>query len=174
MIAGVTSVGKSSFIERLSEPKMLSRFGVDPGFTTVNATRLDTLPTGPIGTLVYHYDMLRPFDRPLHSFGRDPAFHLFECAKRVTLITLANSGEELRRRITTPAARPTRKGEQKRHEVIHRQYANPEFLRDWHEAWLDSTQPYVSRPDDRCLLIRNDADYPELAGRGPLMELLGS
>ena len=172
VVAGVTSVGKSSFIERLAEPELQARFGIDKDFTTVNATQLDKLRTGTHSTLVYHYDMLRPFDRPLHSYGRDPAFHLLGSANRVTLITLANDGEELRRRIQSPSARPSRKSEQKRHEVIHNQYGNPEFLRDWYEAWFEATSSYVSRPADKSFLVRSDDLYSEIPDRESLARLL--
>ena len=88
VVAGPTGVGKSTFIEALNAPSMRERFGIEGSFETIQANALDGLRTGPIATLVYHYDMLRPFDRPLHSHGRDPAFHLLASAKRITLVTL--------------------------------------------------------------------------------------
>jgi len=171
-VAGVTSAGKSAFIKRLAEPGIRDRFGLAERFETASANAVDALRAGPIGTLVYHYDLLRPFDRPLHSHGRDPAFHLLSSARRVTLITLANRPEVLRDRLRTPEARAsTRKG-RKRQQVLLTQYENPAFLSDWYDAWLNATARYMGRPEDRSHLILSDGDYPSIGGIDELQAIL--
>ena len=171
VVAGVTSVGKSAFIDRLADPQLRARFDIESDFATVSANAIDKLRDGPIGTLVYHYDLLRPFDRPLHSHGRDPAFHLLGSARRITLITLANRPEILRDRLNSPEARAsTRKG-RKRQKVLLTQYENPAFLSDWYNAWLTATARHVGRSEDRAHLVLTDGAYPEIADIGALHAL---
>lgn len=174
VVAGVTSVGKSSFIEALKDPAMRTRFGIEGDYDVSSANDVDALKTGPHSTLVYHYDLLRPFDRPLHSHGRDPAFHLLSSANRVTLITLANSGDVLRERMQSPAARPSGRKAQKRHGVINKQYANPAFLEAWYDAWLTAVARYMGGPDDRSYLLLSSKDYPEIGDRAELSRLFQS
>src|SRR6185503_15727088 len=131
-------VGKSTFIAQLqASPVLRERLGITGAFDVAQANDVDNLRAGAHPTLIYHYDLLRPFDRPLQSHGRDPAFHLLGAADRVTLVTLANRAEVLRARLASPAARPKagNKKARARHEVILQQYANPAFLTAWYEAW---------------------------------------
>jgi SAM-dependent methyltransferase len=172
VVAGPTSVGKSTFIEALGSPSMRARFGIDDDFETVQANALDQLRTGPVSTLVFHYDMLRPFDRPLHSHGRDPAFHLLASANRITLITLANHSDALRARLTSPAARAGSRKALKRQQVIGKQYENAAFLIAWYEAWLEAADKYMRRPGDRRHLLLTDADYTPIEGPAALRALL--
>ena len=159
VVAGVTSVGKSTFIEKLNAPEMRARFGIDGDFEVASANTIDGLPAGPHKTVVYHYDILRPFDRPLHSHGRDPAFHLLSSANRITLITLANSGEALRGRLATAEPRPSGRKAQARHAVVLKQYENPAFLSSWYDAWLEAAHKYMGREADRSLQVLTDESY---------------
>lgn len=164
VVAGVTGVGKSTFIKRLTaSPELRSRFGVEGAFEVASANNLDSLRTGRHDTLVYHYDLLRPFDRPLHSHGRDPAFHLLASADRITLITLTNSGAVLRERLRAPDARPDGAKARKRHDIILGQYENPNFLAAWYEAWLDATARYMGREADKTHLVVTDEGYSAVA-----------
>jgi len=172
VVSGPTSVGKSTFIEALKTPAMRARFGIEGDFETVQANGIDALRTGPIPTLVYHYDMLRPFDRPLHSHGRDPAFHLLASAKRITLITLANRSDALRARLASPSARAGSKKALKRQQVIARQYENPAFLIAWYEAWIEAAAKYMGRPQDRHHLLLTDEGYSSIKDVSALRPLL--
>lgn len=158
VVSGPTAVGKSSFIRALDDPGLRRRFGIEGGFTTVGANRLDELPPGRHDTLVFHYDMLRPFDRPLQSHGRDPAFHLLESAERVTVITLAASGAVLKQRIRTEGARPPGRKGRKRHALLDRQYDNPAFLAAWYDAWATATAPLCGT----SVLVRAEQGYPAI------------
>lgn len=83
VIAGVACVGKSRFIDRLTTSiELRTRFGIPLGdFEYVSAHRADQLPSGRLNTVVFHYDILRPFGRALISHQRDPAFHLLQGAR---------------------------------------------------------------------------------------------
>jgi hypothetical protein len=169
VVSGPTAVGKSSFIKGLDDPKLRKKFGIAGKFTTIGANRLDDLAPGRHDTLVFHYDMLRPFDRPLQSHGRDPAFHLLQSAEKITFITLAASGEVLRKRIQTGEAQPTNRKGRKRHKLLFKQYANPAFLKAWYDAWAASTAPFKGKN----FIVRADEGYPAIT-RQALDKLLGS
>ena len=158
VVSGPTSVGKSSFIKALDDPKLRKKFGIADGYTTIGANRLDDLTPGRHDTLVFHYDMLRPFDRPLQSHGRDPAFHLLQSAEKITFITLAASGEVLRKRIRTSEAQPTNRKGRKRHKLLFKQYANPAFLKAWYDAWATATAPF----NGKTFIVRADEGYPAI------------
>jgi hypothetical protein len=169
VVSGPTAVGKSSFIKALDDPKLRKKFGIADGFTTIGANRLDDLAPGRHDTLVFHYDMLRPFDRPLQSHGRDPAFHVLQSAEKISFITLAANGDELRRRIQTGAAQPTNRKGRKRHKLLFKQYANPAFLKAWYDAWATAIAPFKGK----TFLVRADEGYPAIKPDG-LDKLLAS
>jgi SAM-dependent methyltransferase len=175
VVAGVTGVGKSTFIERVRQsPELRERLGIAGAFEVAQANEIDRLRPGAHPTLIYHYDLLRPFDRPLQSHGRDPAFHLLASADRVTLVTLANRAGVLRGRLASPAAQP-RAGSKKaraRHEVILQQYANPAFLIAWYDAWLDAASRYVGDAAGSRRFLLTDDGYPEIDGRDALTAML--
>lgn len=171
VVSGPTAVGKSRFIRSLDDPKLRARFGIADDYSVTSANDLDGLATGRQDTLVFHYDMLRPFDRPLQSHGRDPAFNLLQSAERVTFVTLAESGEVLQQRIRTEEAKPTSRKGRKRHALLEKQYGNPAFLKAWYEAWETATAPFAE--GGKRFLVRGHEDYPELAPE-ELPKLLGS
>ncbi len=170
VVSGPTAVGKSSFIRALkSDAALRKKFGIGGSFTEVGANRLDDLAPGRHDTLVFHYDMLRPFDRPLQSHGRDPAFHLLQSAEKTTFVTLAASGKELQQRLGSEGAQAsTRKG-RKRHALLRKQYENPAFLTAWYDAWANAIAPFKGK----TFLVRADEGYravkPDALGK-----LLGS
>ena len=145
--------------------------GIGGAHEITSANALDSLRTGRHDTLVYHYDLLRPFDRPLHSHGRDPAFHLLSSANRITLITLTNSGAILRKRLQAPDARPNGTKARKRHDVILGQYENPSFLAAWYDAWHDAAARYMGREADSSHLVVTDEDYTAVASRQDLKRI---
>jgi len=175
VVAGVTGVGKSTFIAQLqASPVLRERLGITGAFDVAQANDVDNLRAGAHPTLIYHYDLLRPFDRPLQSHGRDPAFHLLGAADRVTLVTLANRAEVLRARLASPAARPKagNKKARARHEVILQQYANPAFLTAWYEAWLAAASRYVGDEAGSRRYLLTDEGYPEIDGPAALSAML--
>lgn len=172
VVAGVTGVGKSTFIRRLdTSPELRARFGIDGAYEVASANNLDSLRTGRHDTLIYHYDLLRPFDRPLHSHGRDPAFHLLSSTNRITLITLTNSGAILRERLQAPDARPSGTKARKRHDIVLGQYENPNFLAAWYDAWLDAAARYMGREADSSHLVVTDGGYTAVPTRQDLIRI---
>jgi SAM-dependent methyltransferase len=175
VVAGVTGVGKSTFIEKLRASKKLrARFGIGDDFSVASANDVDSLAPGRHETLIYHYDVLRPFDRPLHSHQRDPAFHLLSSAKRVTSITLANDPGTLRQRLQSPGAEPKSRKGKKRHSVILKQYENPTFLQTWHEVWATAVEKEVAPAPLVVQLVRSDEDYSTISTQADLKAMLSA
>lgn len=171
VVAGVTSVGKSSLIERLGgSPELRAQLGIDGDYSVASANDIDALKAGRHDTLVYHYDILRPFDRPLHSHGRDPAFHLLSSAERVTLVTLANSPATLRERLQSGPQPKSRKG-RKRHAVLLKQYENPAFLTAWYESWLAAAPEMAAPVPVSQRFVRTDSEYSAIADADALYAL---
>ena len=175
VVAGVTGVGKSTFIERLKASKELrERFGIGDNFSVASANDVDSLAPGRHETLIYHYDILRPFDRPLHAHPRDPAFHLLSSAKRVTSITLANDPATLRQRLQSPGAEPSSRKGKKRHAVILKQYENPSFLETWHDVWAAAVAKEVTPAPLEVRLVRSDEGYPAISTAADLKAMLSA
>jgi hypothetical protein len=116
-------------------------------------------------TVIFHYDILRPHDRKLWSHARDPAFHLIGCGRRLTVITLVHDERVIVERATR-IEQPS-----KRRQALAKQYKNKQFLRLWHDAWLDSIVPFV-RPGDVNRIVVADDDYSEI-DRSVMNALLG-
>src|SRR5439155_317681 len=114
---------------------------------------------GPINTLVFHYDLLRPFGRPVQSHGRDPALHLLSSAEKITVITLFNSAEELVKR---KSKSQTTIDPASRHRILLKMYRNSEFLDSWYEAWFDEMQKYASSTVS-SLHVRTNDNYDIVA-----------
>jgi ubiquinone/menaquinone biosynthesis C-methylase UbiE len=175
VVAAATAAGKSRFIERLSQPPMRERFGLgDDRLRVIKAEEIDELGSGFHSTVVLHYDLLRPFDRPLQTHERDPAFHLLSSAERVTLITLANTADVLKarmmeRRVRRQAAklplvdRATRKLEMTE---------GPRFYADWYESWFSATSAWAS--GDQAHFVLSDEQYSDLRDVRGVLHLFDS
>lgn len=174
VVAGATAVGKSTFIDRLDEPLMRARFGLDAfQYEVVKPEEIDTLRPGRHAGVIYHYDLLRPFGRPLQTHERDPAFHLLYSAERITLITLANNSDILSQRLEQ---RNDRRAPQWRH---HRRalktdgLAQPNFLVAWYESWLKSSGRQLSATDS-CHLLLADEHYTDLRSTERLLQFVAA
>ena len=169
VVAGMTSVGKSTFIDRLKSAELRQRFGIPDGYIAITPiSGLDTLVTGPINILVFHYDLLRPFGRPVQSHGRDPALHLLSSAEKITVITLFNSAEELVKR---KSKSETTIDPASRHRILLKMYRNSEFLDSWYEAWFDEMQKYASSTVS-SLHVRTNDNYDIVADHNEFRRIL--
>jgi SAM-dependent methyltransferase len=153
VVAGVAGVGKSKFIERLvHSPEMRARFGIgDEAIEVVSAHRARDLPRELPGTVIFHYDILRPHGRNLWSHSRDPAFQLIGCGRRLTVITLVQEpGVLLHRAMSNEAS-------SERRRVLGAHYSDPTFLSVWHDAWFTSIDQFAQRGAASRVVVANDA-----------------
>jgi hypothetical protein len=169
VVGGSSGSGKSTFIKRLCDPRLRARFGIEDDYVVAKPGGLDTLPCGPIGTVVYHYDLLRPFYHTFVSHSRDPAFQLLSCSARTTVITLAVPAPILRQRTQERRTRGKARGLDPlgRWKLFGMHYNDPMFLADWYALWFSSVERYARRPQDRTFHILADTSdnaYPELPG----------
>jgi predicted kinase len=171
VLGGVSGSGKSTLIKGLDQQTLRTRLGIEDDFRVVSAGEIDSLCEGPISTLVYHYDLMRPFNRSIESHDRDPAFHLLSCAKRITRITLAADHNVLRNRVL---GRKGRRKPRDRKSLLVQQYENPTFLADWYEAWLEATDRHMVQIGDRSIFLLSDGGYAHLPDRASLLRLFAA
>lgn len=157
VVAGVACVGKSRFIDFLtSSPQLKSRFGIGEGrIDQINAREVARLPAGELQTLIFHYDILRPHGRPFQNHRHDPTFHLLQCARRITVITLVQSRSVICERSASNDQPSARRKELARH------YNKEGFLSLWYEAWFDSVAPFIKDGNASQLVFADDG-YREI------------
>jgi SAM-dependent methyltransferase len=131
IVAGPTSTGKSTLLERLQESPDLRRAAgiVETIDTVTSASKLDLLPRGVLGNVLFHYDTMRPHTFGLRTYARDPALTLALSARDVDVITIDTSVDRLLSQIS--AANPG----SARHEKLKQRYGEPDFLIRWNDAW---------------------------------------
>jgi SAM-dependent methyltransferase len=159
VIAGPTSSGKSTFIERLrSDRSLRSRFGLGNSDLVFALDQKTELPTGPLQDVVLHYDLLRPYRRSIKTYARDPRCDFFEGADQITVVTLMSPRDVLRRRLGANAVgtlrRSPRLGE--RHRELYDRYGDPDFLHGWYEQWFAFCDRFADRMGENLLLISDD------------------
>jgi 2-polyprenyl-3-methyl-5-hydroxy-6-metoxy-1,4-benzoquinol methylase len=153
IVAGPTSSGKSTFIDRLVESPELRRLAHIPETIDVvtSASKLHDMPKGPLGHVIFHYVTLRPFDRSLRTYARDPAMSMVAASSNVTVLTLDPPREKLLEQIVT--ANP---GASKRHMRLAQLYREPGFIERWHDLWLAHVAGIVGA---RHLLVDPSGNY---------------
>jgi hypothetical protein len=153
VVAGPTSAGKSTFIEKLqSSPELRKQVGIPDTIDLVASYKLyHQPPTEPLGHVLFHYDILRPFGRALRTHERDPVLSLLTSARQVNVLTIKTSSERLIEQITTgePEASP-------RHQKIKKLYGDPEFLKRWYGSWGRFIK---SLPNTRSVIVENDGEF---------------
>jgi SAM-dependent methyltransferase len=154
VVAGPTSVGKSSLIAKLKEgqlPEIARVLGLDRSvrWQEIGPRSIHTLSESVVDGYILHYDFLRPYYRSAKTHDREDAFDLLETARRVTFVTLIARPEELRRRIDANEIRPrTRFGIYRgsgRHLTIRKDYENPARIRFLYDRWLDFCRSHAER-----------------------------
>jgi hypothetical protein len=145
VVAGPTAVGKSWLIARLAEDDRLrERLGVGkdtPAFEAGGLLKLRSL--GPIGRLVLHYDILRPYHKRFASYDVDPGASVLGCAEEITFLTLRTTPERLLAQLDRRIASRERPREE-RFRKLRRFYADDRFLAAWYDHWLSFVEGFNS------------------------------
>lgn len=134
VVAGPTSVGKSTFIEKLeSSEDFRKNFGIKQKIDMFASYKLYDSPISePLGHIVMHYDILRPFGRAIRTHERDPVLSILKSAKKVRVLTLKATSERLVDQITTGELEDS-----PRHQKIKELYSDLDFLNRWYKYWND-------------------------------------
>lgn len=159
VVAGPTSSGKSTLIERLrSDADLRSRLGLGDGELTFALDQKTPLPPGHHDDVVLHYDLLRPYRRSIKTYARDPRCDFFEAARRITVVTLMSPRDVLRRRLGTGGAGSLwRKGRMsQRHGELYERYDEVGFLQEWYGRWFEFCDRFADRTSDNLLLISDE------------------
>lgn len=90
VVAGVTSSGKSTFIDRLlRDSSFRARFDVPEGaWLACKGTTIDRLPTGPLANVILELDTLMVGRADIQTFERFPYAHLLGIAETVHVFSL--------------------------------------------------------------------------------------
>jgi SAM-dependent methyltransferase len=161
VVAGPTSVGKSSFVKQFQTDPQFRKLLPDSGaMEFVDASDVVDLPRGRHEQLMLHYDFLRPSRTGVRSHDRDPVLHLLRVAERVTILTLVARRDVLREQLQRGEIdRPDRKVRRRDLELLER-YGKPQFLADWYEGWMDFCAGY---PGATHRLFLNENGFEEIS-----------
>ena len=185
VICGPSGCGKSTFMRRLNEDADLRRQLDLPEDVSaaVAAGRINSsLPGGEQEHVILHYDMLRPFDRSLRTYERDPACDLLQIADKISFLTivtdsarlrdqLANHKVSRRKGLWAVIAKPNVKLN-KRHHKLLALYEEPSFLQDRYREWFEFCAKVAEKTDSHTF-VENQGTYAfhgfdkweELSGR---------
>ena len=145
VIAGPTSSGKSTLIDRLKageEPALAKHLGLADVANVPAYNAFDLIaPREPnLKKLLFHYDLLRPFGRSAHVHGRDEALDILRSGKRVRVLTIYVSPEKLKAQLEKAVINPkTKDGKfrgNQRKAKIYAMYADPKKIHGWYRDWF--------------------------------------
>lgn len=145
VIAGPTSSGKSTLIDRLQdgeERALAQHLGLGDPKSVPAYNAFDLLePREPhLDELLFHYDLLRPFMRSAHVHGRDEALDILESGHRVQVLTVYVPPDQLRAQLEKAVIVPkTRRGKfrgNRRKARIYEMYADPDRIHGWYRDWF--------------------------------------
>ena len=149
VIAGPTSSGKSTLIDNLGDGKetgLAQYLGLENPASIPTYNAFDLIEARPprLKQLIFHYDLLRPFQRSAHVHGRDEALDILASGNRVRVMTIYVSPEQLRLQLEKAVIIPkTRRGKfrgNKRKSMIHKMYADPNQVHKWYQDFFDYCQ----------------------------------
>ena len=158
VVAGPTSVGKSTFSDRLMrDAEFRAGFGMEKEpWTLTQAATASELPAGHHERLLLHYDFLRPSRTGMRSHDRDPVLHLMRVADRLTVLTLVAPRSRLREQLEKGEIGRADRKVRKRDLELLESYRTEVFLNDWYSAWVKFCGRF---PKGRQTLVRNEGEF---------------
>ena len=154
VVAGPTSAGKSTLIDRLQRgelPELAGALALDkPGeWPMVGASQIQRLDEPRMPRLIFHYDMLYPYLRSAKTHAREPSLRLLDAADEVVSLTIWTPPDTLLRQLEAGEIAPkTRFGlflGNRRYPKIRDDYRHPERVHRFYEAWFDWLLPRPGR-----------------------------
>ena len=147
VIAGPTSSGKSTLIQKLkdhSAPTIAAAVGIQKGMKMehTDANGLGRYLNQKVDTLLFHYDILRPFERSAKTHDRDEALDILDTAEDVVILTLWTHPDILRKQFEEKKIVPKlKKGKKskitKRRRKIFEYFADKHKMHYFYSTWLD-------------------------------------
>jgi 2-polyprenyl-3-methyl-5-hydroxy-6-metoxy-1,4-benzoquinol methylase len=193
VIAGPTSSGKSTLIDRLregKEPDLARYLELDDPAAILAYNAFDLIEARPpqLERLLFHYDLLRPFLRSAHVHGRDEALDILGSGRRVRVLTIYIAPQKLRAQLEKAVITPkTRRGKfrgNKRKATIHEMYADSDWVHGWYQDFFSycesrGVEVEVVLPEEsmRCISVaewqvRIAGERSESSGRTRSVEQL--
>jgi 2-polyprenyl-3-methyl-5-hydroxy-6-metoxy-1,4-benzoquinol methylase len=154
VVAGPTSVGKSTFIQKLQNGEFpeceetlgvhnLKDWNVQTGGSLINSTEAE------LDAMIFHYDFMHVHFRSEKIPARDPLLDGLHVAEELTFITLLAPEEVLLKRIYSGEIEPnTKRGKyrgNKRHLAIRDIYQSPGAVAKHYRGWLEFAKTKSSR-----------------------------
>ncbi len=142
IVAGPTSVGKSTLIEELmnhSVPDIAQTLGIEKGATMAfaGANSIARQFNGNVDTFLFHYDIVRPFRRSAKTHERDEALDILDTAEDITVLTLWTPPDILRQQFEK--SKILNRGKIKKNErrwKIFQDYADKNKISEFYNGWL--------------------------------------
>jgi SAM-dependent methyltransferase len=146
VVAGPTSSGKKTFERQLLEnqlPEINNLIGEPDGRVwgdVVSANHIDKPSPAVRSHVLLHYDILRPFLRSTRVYERDEALEFFQCATKVTVVTMQTEAPKLARQIDQAEIKPREKSgrkPKKRHLRIRDLYHDENKVEEVYNSWIE-------------------------------------
>ncbi len=154
VIAGPTSVGKSTFCRKFLAGEVQPIDGVNPeDWRLVAARDLRSITRHP-ENILFHYDMMRPWGTSMRSYSRDPKLDLLQVAEKVSVITLVCPQKTLLER--HEAVVKGGKARNKRHKRLLKNYQHRSFVDRWYRDWFNFLEAHKDLISDSKILVTEE------------------
>lgn len=161
VVAGPTSAGKSTFIEKLlheEATEIIQKAGLEniSSWEVVNAKRVAELKRPEIENLILHYDFLRPFKTKIKNYPNDEALDLLHAADEALILTLWVEPGQLSKQFGEGEMKRDRKRD-KVTRKIWKDYGNPGRVLEYYKNWFAFSRTLPARH-----LVISLTDEPEV------------
>jgi SAM-dependent methyltransferase len=180
LVSGLSAAGKSVLMGALKNGEfdgMLGSSAVNPT-AVLSAQKIaegrfsDLFPTNPVSHLIYHYDTTRPLKYNFHSFSRDLALDLVDCAKAIDIIIVAPRAATLRQQMSTSKIAMTKGDKMEVRKRILEYYERDGWIASHYSQWFDYCAA-VKGQHKRIFAYVEAASGRELRPIATKQELLG-
>jgi len=184
VIAGPASSGKSTLIQKLknhSAPTIAQAVGIEEGMKMehVGGNELARYFNEKVDTLLFHYDIVRPFRRSAKTHDRDEALDILDTAEDIVILTLWTPPDILQKQFEEAKIFPDlKKGKKlkksRRRRKIFQDYADKDKIYKFYDTWLDfcrtkKAKHFIVKLQPELEIISADkwTDLAANAGLGP-------
>ena len=147
LVSGPSAAGKSVLLTALEDGQLdgilgssATKLPVMLSAQQVSERRLsDLFAANPVSHLIYHYDTTRLLKYNFHSFSRDLATDLVDCAKSIDFIIVAPRASTLRQQMVTSkiAKAEGNKMKMKVRKRVLEYYGRDGWIADHYSEWFD-------------------------------------